>query len=253
MGESEVNSTMKECSFFSDTVCSICFDDLKPIVQHLQVISICGHVFHETCVQNWFDHCSKVQKIFCPICKQSCSEEDVCRLYIQSIDHPNLSQKQFGVEVEDDPKELHKELKRLKRRISVLVSSFEHQERGLYEELCIYKLKAKKEEGLKNEAMQQKDLFQHLLYSKLEGDEEIDKKKLIQALESDNKRFNQTMANNTNGHKQSKRYVNVRWENVELGGAIATLKDYTKNVRDEVIKFLQQVRTHRRENQQGES
>lgn len=29
------------------TICSICFEDLKPFAQDLQAISICGHVFHE--------------------------------------------------------------------------------------------------------------------------------------------------------------------------------------------------------------
>ena len=29
------------------TICSICFEDLKPLAQDLQAISVCGHVFHE--------------------------------------------------------------------------------------------------------------------------------------------------------------------------------------------------------------
>ena len=29
------------------TICSICYEDLKPLVEDLQAISICGHVFHE--------------------------------------------------------------------------------------------------------------------------------------------------------------------------------------------------------------
>lgn len=32
---------------FAKTICSICFEDLKPLVEDLQSISICGHVFHE--------------------------------------------------------------------------------------------------------------------------------------------------------------------------------------------------------------
>lgn len=28
-------------------ICTICFEDLKPNVEDLQSISICGHVFHE--------------------------------------------------------------------------------------------------------------------------------------------------------------------------------------------------------------
>ncbi|KAI8021977.1 Exocyst complex component SEC3A [Camellia lanceoleosa] len=32
---------------FAKIICSICYEDLKPIVEDLQSISICGHVFHE--------------------------------------------------------------------------------------------------------------------------------------------------------------------------------------------------------------
>ncbi|KAM0015910.1 hypothetical protein Hdeb2414_s0032g00715961 [Helianthus debilis subsp. tardiflorus] len=28
-------------------ICSICHEDLNPIVEDLQAISVCGHVFHE--------------------------------------------------------------------------------------------------------------------------------------------------------------------------------------------------------------
>lgn len=37
---------------FSKTICSICYEDLKPIIEDLQSISICGHVFHEL----WYSH-----------------------------------------------------------------------------------------------------------------------------------------------------------------------------------------------------
>ena len=29
------------------TICSICYEDLHPVAEDLQSISICGHVFHE--------------------------------------------------------------------------------------------------------------------------------------------------------------------------------------------------------------
>ena len=32
---------------FGKTICSICYEDLKPLVEDLQAISLCGHVFHE--------------------------------------------------------------------------------------------------------------------------------------------------------------------------------------------------------------
>lgn len=35
---------------FGKSICSICYEDLNPILEDLQAISICGHVFHEL----WF-------------------------------------------------------------------------------------------------------------------------------------------------------------------------------------------------------
>ncbi|KAJ4955973.1 hypothetical protein NE237_012756 [Protea cynaroides] len=160
---------MKECSAFSKTICSICYEDLKPLVEDLQVISICGHVFHELCVQQWFEYCSKAQKITCPVCNQKCSQEKTHRLYFQSISDPVLSQKTFVVETEDDPRELRRQVKRLEGKLSGLVSSFESQQQDLKkldEELCICKEKVKKDEALKDEALKQKALIQQLLNSK---------------------------------------------------------------------------------------
>ena len=31
----------------SSAICSICYEDLKPVAENLQSISACGHVFHE--------------------------------------------------------------------------------------------------------------------------------------------------------------------------------------------------------------
>ncbi|XP_042480449.1 uncharacterized protein LOC122061291 isoform X2 [Macadamia integrifolia] len=162
---------MKECSNFNKTICSICFEDLKPIVEDLQAISICGHVFHELCIQQWFEYCSKAKKITCPVCKQRCSQEKAYRLYFQSIGDPVLSQKPFGVEAENDPKELRREVERLEGKLSGISSSFEHQQQNLKElneELCICKEKAKTEEALKVEALKQKALIQQLFNSKSE-------------------------------------------------------------------------------------
>ena len=32
---------------FGKTICSICYEDLKPLSEYLQAITPCGHVFHE--------------------------------------------------------------------------------------------------------------------------------------------------------------------------------------------------------------
>ncbi|GMQ07504.1 hypothetical protein CsSME_00051663 [Camellia sinensis var. sinensis] len=66
---------------FVKTICSICYEDLKPIVKDLQSISICGHVFHELCIQQWFEYYSNGKKRNCPVYKQTCSEANVGRLY----------------------------------------------------------------------------------------------------------------------------------------------------------------------------
>jgi len=39
---------------FAKTICSICYEDLKPTIEDLQSISICGHVFHELWYGNDF-------------------------------------------------------------------------------------------------------------------------------------------------------------------------------------------------------
>jgi hypothetical protein len=39
---------------FAKTICSICYEDLKPIIEDLQSITICGHVFHELWYGNDF-------------------------------------------------------------------------------------------------------------------------------------------------------------------------------------------------------
>ncbi|GMH05110.1 hypothetical protein Nepgr_006950 [Nepenthes gracilis] len=74
---------------FAKTVCSICYEYLKPIQDDLQVISLCGHVFHELCLQQWFEDCTNRKKHSCPVCKQISSSKNVRRLYFQSIDDPD--------------------------------------------------------------------------------------------------------------------------------------------------------------------
>ncbi|CAL5322675.1 unnamed protein product [Camellia sinensis] len=69
-------------STITKPICSICYEDLNPIIEDLQSISICGHVFHELCTAN------------------------VSRLYFQSVG--NLYQKLINCE--DNPGELHREI-----------------------------------------------------------------------------------------------------------------------------------------------
>ncbi|XP_062156666.1 uncharacterized protein LOC133864374 isoform X2 [Alnus glutinosa] len=164
---------------FAKAICSICYEDLKPIVEDIQAISICGHVFHELCLQQWFEYCSNAKKCTCPVCKQLCSANNANRLYFQSVGDSNdtvLTQK--PVNCEKDAEELCRELKRLETKVSGLTSVLERQGKELKEvneELFSCKEQAKTEAALKNEALKQRISMQQLLHLK---SQELDKSTL---------------------------------------------------------------------------
>ncbi|XP_038906710.1 uncharacterized protein LOC120092637 [Benincasa hispida] len=159
---------------FAKTICSICYEDLKPIIEDLQSISICGHVFHELCLQQWFEYCSNGKKKYsCPMCKQTCMGKDVARLYFQSVGDANDSMlaKKPADWVEKDPELLRSEVKRLEMKVSVLNSTLETQGKDLkelHEELQLCQDELKKEVGLRNDAMKQKTSMSQLLHLKTE-------------------------------------------------------------------------------------
>ncbi|KAL6126232.1 hypothetical protein ACLB2K_074283 [Fragaria x ananassa] len=135
------------------TICSICYEDLNPVAEDLQSISICGHVFHELCLQQWFEYSSN-NKCSCPVCKQSCKPNDAGRLYFQSVD-PSSTQRAV-LECGEDTEALRQELQRLESKTVVLNSALDRQGQSLKElteELCICKEQAKKEVSLKNDAV----------------------------------------------------------------------------------------------------
>lgn len=66
-------------------LCSICYEDLKPIINDLQSISLCGHIFHDFFLQQWLEYCPSEKKPTCPVCKQSCSHKSLTRLYFSPI------------------------------------------------------------------------------------------------------------------------------------------------------------------------
>ncbi|XP_038683261.1 uncharacterized protein LOC119983643 [Tripterygium wilfordii] len=164
-------------SGFNKTICSICYEDLKPIVEDLQAISICGHVFHELCLQQWFEYSSSAKRCSCPVCKQTCSTSNAARLYFQSLgDQNDSTMLHKRIDGEEDPEVLREQLKRLEAKASALTSTLEHQEKGLKEvneELCIYKENLMKEVTLRNEAVKQKAYIQKLLNSKSEDLEKM--------------------------------------------------------------------------------
>lgn len=157
---------------FTKTICSICYEDLKPIVEDLQAISICGHVFHELCLQQWFEYCAKSKKQTCPVCKQGCTAKNVGRLYFQSVGDPVLSQSQIPIVSTDDadrPEVLRREVKRLENKVSGLVSSLDQHQKDvqhLTSELQVCKEQLSKEVILKNEVLRQKECIQSMLQTK---------------------------------------------------------------------------------------
>nr|GMC80006.1 43kDa postsynaptic protein [Ipomoea batatas] len=118
------------------TICSICFEDLKPIVEDLQSISICGHVFHELWSVGETIEASFTQKL------RDC---------------------------EQNPEELRREVKRLQGRVFGLDSALEKHQKDLKditEELLACKEQVKIEVTLKTEALKQSGMAQNLLYVK---------------------------------------------------------------------------------------
>lgn len=155
---------------FGKTICSICYEDLNPIIEDLQSVTICGHVFHELCLQQWFEYCAKGKKKNCPVCKQACSEENANRLYFQSISDPNdTSLTPKPCDYEEDHRELTNEVKRLERKVLRLTSTLEKQLKDLKEvnaELFTCKEELKMEVILKIEAVKQEAAIQQLLHLK---------------------------------------------------------------------------------------
>ncbi|KAH6829979.1 RING/U-box superfamily protein [Perilla frutescens var. hirtella] len=163
---------------FAKTICSICFEDLKPLVEDLQSISICGHVFHELCLQQWFEYCPNLKKRSCPICKQACTNATVGRLYFQSVGDTNDCSSQKPCDFEKNPEELQNEVNRLEGKVGALASSLEQQQKEYKEvkdELLFCNEQLKAEVALKKEALTQAAISQQLLRVK---SEELDRSTL---------------------------------------------------------------------------
>ncbi|RZC93426.1 hypothetical protein C5167_026035 [Papaver somniferum] len=153
---------------FGKTICTICYEDLKPLIEDLQAISICGHVFHELCLQQWLEYCDG-KKQTCPVCKQKCCQQNIGRLYFQSVGDPaDLIQKK-GSKIrfeEEDPRVLRAEVKKLEDKILGITESLERKEKELKdtnEQLCVSKAETKREMGLKNEALKEREVYRTML------------------------------------------------------------------------------------------
>ncbi|XP_013609462.1 PREDICTED: uncharacterized protein LOC106316136 [Brassica oleracea var. oleracea] len=153
----------------ASAICSICYEDLKPAAENLQSISACGHVFHELCLQQWFEYCPSTNKRNCPICKQKCYLKDPFRLYFQSSGNQIESQKVGGIE--EDPVVLRGEVKRLEGKLQNLSSALEEQKKvnvEVSDQLYQCKEKLKEDKVKRVEALQEVSTNQRLLKLKSE-------------------------------------------------------------------------------------
>ncbi|CAI0425054.1 unnamed protein product [Linum tenue] len=160
---------------FAKTICSICYEDLKPIVEDLQVISICGHVFHELCLQQWFEYCWSKKKCSCPVCKQRCKGSDVARLYFQSLGGSADYCVSQCEETQADAKLLGGEIVRLEGKVRGLNSTVDCQGKeierlngevrvsGLLSQLYDCKKQLKAELALKEDVVQEKASVEEML------------------------------------------------------------------------------------------
>ncbi|EPS64108.1 hypothetical protein M569_10675 [Genlisea aurea] len=127
-------------------ICSICYEDLKPVIEDLQSISVCGHVFHELCLQQWFEYCPNAKKRCCPVCKRPCANEAaVGRLFFQSVSDPNDTSNPLQNPSENENRDTSGEVSRLEWK------------------LLSCKEQLKEEVALKNEAMTTISTNQELL------------------------------------------------------------------------------------------
>ncbi|KAH7692365.1 TRAF-interacting protein [Dioscorea alata] len=148
-------------------LCSICYEDLKPIIEDLQSISLCGHVFHELCLQQWLEYCPSGKKPTCPVCKQSCSQESLTRLYFQSSGDATQLLPSDGIDAEA----LAEQVKRLEGKLSSMTSNFQSQQMHLQElnkELSKWKEFVKLEEARNEEVRSENKCLDRLVRQKNE-------------------------------------------------------------------------------------
>ncbi|CAA7393075.1 unnamed protein product [Spirodela intermedia] len=153
-------------------ICPICYEDLKPVVEDLQSISVCGHVFHELCLQQWQEYCPAGKKCTCPVCKQSYIPRDVTRLFFQSTGGSGHNCPSFCTQKtlsEAEAETLSSEIKKLQGKLSAVGSALDAQKQHVGElnsEILVWKSRAKREEEMKTEHQKEKEIIRHLLQIK---------------------------------------------------------------------------------------
>ncbi|XP_065036936.1 uncharacterized protein LOC135672379 isoform X3 [Musa acuminata AAA Group] len=165
----------------SKPICTICYEDLKPLVEHLQAAPICGHVFHELCLQQWLEYCPAGKKPICPVCNQSCPLRRPTRLYFQSAgDSAAATQTTITSFVSQRPSSeaLAAEVGRLELKLASLTAKFEIQQTHLKElndEVSSWKESATREEAKRLAIKKEKERIEQFLHAKTE---ELNRKSL---------------------------------------------------------------------------
>lgn len=143
-------------------ICAICYEEAKPASEDLQSISLCGHVFHELCLQQWLEYCPRGRKCTCPLCKQQCSGKDVHRLYFQSASESSTQPSQgncLGLPNACDVETLQATVQKLTGQLSVTKSSLEANQELLQEsdrQLWDCIIRAERAESAEAEAQREK-------------------------------------------------------------------------------------------------
>lgn len=154
-------------------ICAICYEDVKPVIEDLQSVSLCGHVFHELCLQQWLEYCPPNKKATCPVCKHQCSNKDIHRLYFQSVSESTqqtYSQRPRSPDFED-VEVLRANVKRLEGQLTVVTGALEsHQQhiKEISEELSSCQHRAEKAEAARAKAIRDKVNSEDLLLRKQE-------------------------------------------------------------------------------------
>ncbi|MCO5595419.1 hypothetical protein L7F22_049461 [Adiantum nelumboides] len=150
-------------------ICAICYEEAKPASEELQSISLCGHVFHELCLQQWLEYCPR-EKYTCPLCKQQCADKDVHRLYFQSATEATQAcQESFsGFPFNgDDVETLQAKVQKLTGQLLATKSSLEAHQEQLQESnkqfsACI--LRAQRAESAQAEANKEKSSLKDAVF-----------------------------------------------------------------------------------------
>lgn len=168
-----MNSEISDTGSAAKIICAICYEDVKPVIEDLQSVSLCGHVFHELCLQQWLEYCPPNKKATCPVCKHQCSDKDIHRLYFQSVSDSTQqirSQRSRSPDSEDT-EVLRTNVKRLEGQLTVVTGALEsHQEhiKEISEQLSSCQHRAQKAESARAQAIRDKVNSENLLLRKQE-------------------------------------------------------------------------------------